>query len=46
LWYNIRRGFESRPFGHAAPVALPGAGALFYPENQREKKLKFFSICY
>jgi len=42
LWYNIRRGFESRPFGHAAPVALPGAGAFLFGLFPARKKIKNF----
>lgn len=42
LWYNIRRGSESRPFGHTAPVALSGAGAFLSP-GSATKKIKIFS---
>jgi hypothetical protein len=37
---------ENRPFYHAAPVALPGAGAFLLPGSAVKKKVENISFCY
>jgi hypothetical protein len=35
---------ENRPFYHAAPVALPGAGAFLLPGSAVKKSGKYFFL--